>query len=1107
MPEMPPERVIKFEAAAGSGKTYRLTFEYLKQVIRLFNARPESETAAGDNDRLINSILAITFTNKAANEMKERILEKLKIFSLVARPAELAIHDKKLLEELSAELRLDKIRIIRLAERIIDRIISHYPDFNVKTIDSLMSSIIKVISPDLNLPPDFEIGVDAEEELRGKAAEFIEDLCHKDWDFVRGVLSNIKNTETLNQWYIDEVIIGYLLEFTGMAQYRGIEESGSSREVTERLFRAVDDLRISLVELLSIIRPDSDKETVHSGIDKRLVNASLVSSMADFVETSRNLKRIDPILNKKLFTLEDCHSCFKQAADENFREEFTRRFRETKDRLAGCVLLLSLNRVSHFSQFFSGFLRYWESRRERIFVNEFSRTLRRKLIAWEKSALPYIYLKLSDRFRHFLFDEFQDTSELQFQALTPILEEVLASEEKSSIFLVGDRKQAIYRWRGGNAELMDEERLRRELGILNWLVPDRFTRVLKQNFRSGKNIVLFNNLFWDPANLKGMLENLGTADRLVQKVQVNFESAAQEAASLGNTNEGFVRVSMIEYQKSDAGETPEPESLLVEKCLQIINDLIAMGCRASDIAILVRTNGEGRDMVRFLESRQIQTISDESLYLSSSSLINEIIAFFRFIDYPPDHLSLFTFISGSIFKKRAIGLFPAEMEKFDETELTGISSGIPLYKRCRDLIPETWQNLVDPFLKQAGFSPPYDVFQDLTLKFQLFENFPASTPFFLSFGSILHELEQKDIKSIAALLTEWEKNIRGKNPYTINVSEDENRVRVLTIHKAKGLEFPVVIVPLKGKKSRWDKNLFWDEGDFYHVSKEYARINPYLKTLYLNEIERGFIDELNLLYVALTRAKDALFVPFIYQQPSRPLSQDSFRKFRSFSEIMANHPWIRDKLNLGTAPEEGDSWKECSLGSWSSRTKEPRQAGLAEKYLAVESKKISTSGWQKEFLVFSSSDLFGIEEKRSIERGEAIHRLLSRIERIPRREAIEAVVKPIAEAEKINDKDCRILIRFLEREDVFCFFHGEIEVFNEKDIAGVINDRIEYRRVDRLVLTGNRVMIIDFKTGSNKTEEHVRQISEYLRILEPLFAGKKTECYLLYPDLDVVERV
>ena len=140
-------------------------------------------------------------------------------------------------------------------------------------------------------------------------------------------------------------------------------------------------------------------------------------------------------------------------------------------------------------------------------------------------------------------------------------------------------------------------------------------------------------------------------------------------------------------------------------------------------------------------------------------------------------------------------------------------------------------------------------------------------------------------------------------------------------------------------------------------------------------------------------------------------------------------------------------------------------------------------------------------------RGEAIHRLFSRIKLIENKDQIGELIKPLVEAEYLDDDDYKRLCQFLAREDVFCLFHGDLEVYNERDIAGYVGEWIEYRRVDRLIMTGARVLVIDFKTGSKKTDQHRKQIMDYIHILESLFSGKKIQGYLLYPDLDMVEPV
>jgi len=1101
------DRIVKFEAAAGSGKTHQLTLEYLKRIFKLFN----DHIGAGgieNLERLLSSILAITFTNKAANEMKERILGKLKRFSLISNGAPLSGSDKEVLEELSQHLHLSEKDISELATFIIETIISHYNDFNVKTIDSLMSSIIKVISPDLNLPPDFEIGVDASDMAREKAKLFIENICHKDWKFLEDVLENIKNSESLHRWNIDEIILDHIIKFYEMALSRGDVENITTHGVVENVFKIYKTFKENLIELLSVIQEDSDDGVSSAYVNKHKVNRFFIRAIQDFIDSDTNLQKINPVINKAFFRTTDPSLLLKKDVLDEYRKKFTQALKKTRDQLSEFLLWLSLNRLNHFSQFLSGFVRFWEEERKKIFVSEFSKTIKEKLSAWEKSSLPYIYLKLSDRFRHFLFDEFQDTSELQFKALTPILEEVLISDEKSSLFIVGDRKQAIYRWRGGNADLMNEERLKQELKILSMIAQEeKISRPLSENWRSQSKIVEFNNWFWNPEHLRLILKNIGASDDLIGTVQENFESVEQKIPPDKNPDKGYVNIQINSPVKTEETYGLEKRKKLDQKCLEIIEMLENKGYRGSDIAILTRTNAEGRDIVRFLSEHKVPTLSDESLFLMSSRIINEIISFFRFINYPPDNLNFYTFICGKIFQKEAQKQFPEEMKKFDESFFIGTAKSAVLYKMYKDRFPRSWGAFIEPFVKQAGFYPPYDIFQDMTQIFQLYENFADSAMFLLSFGSILHELEQEEINSISSFLVEWEKSISSKNPYAIDMSEDETRVRVLTIHKAKGLEFPVVIVPILDKRISGENNLFWEDGDFFHITKDFARINPRLKKMYLREINREFIDELNLLYVAFTRAKDALFIPLVHRPPSKPPTSDDFKRFKDFSELVANCTLVRERLQSEPENKFPETWMDVSFGEFPEKKAISIAKDKGADLLPVYSKTLSTSAWQKDFLVFKPSDFYTEEEQKVMDRGESIHRVLSRIEFIKNRDETINIVKPLAETENLSEDDIALLEKFLKNESVFRFFQGDMVVHNEIEVAGTVNNQIEHRRIDRLIIKGDEVFIIDYKTGNLKKDEYVNQIEEYKKILNPLFPGKQISGYLLFVDAGLVEKV
>jgi ATP-dependent exoDNAse (exonuclease V) beta subunit len=395
----------------------------------------------------------------------------------------------------------------------------------------------------------------------------------------------------------------------------------------------------------------------------------------------------------------------------------------------------------------------------------------------------------------------------------------------------------------------------------------------------------------------------------------------------------------------------------------------------------------------------------------------------------------------------------------------------------------------------------------MTQIFQLFENFSQSAMFLLSFGSILHELEQNEINSLSSFLSEWEKNSGSTNPYAIDMSEDETRVRVLTVHKAKGLEFPVVIVPVLDKRISGEKNLFWEEGHFYYITKDFARINPDLKRMYLKEIKREFIDELNLLYVALTRARDALFIPVVYQPPSKPPTTDEFKRFKDFSELIANCVLVQERLQSDPVNSHPGTWKNFSFGQFPEKTAVSFPREKESELLPVYSKNLSTSAWQKDFLVFKPSDWLTEEEKMAKDRGEAIHRVLSNIELIKDPAEIGDMVKPLAEMENLSENDTGLLVEFLKKDSVLPFFQGDIEIHNEIEVAGTINGQIEYRRIDRLIVKDDEVFVVDYKTGHQIRDEYFNQVKEYKQILKPLFPDKRLCGYLLFVDSGRVEEI
>ena len=1105
------ERVLKLEASAGSGKTYRLTLEYLIRLFRLFAGLKRQKGSRAEAPRILASVLAITFTNKAAGEMKERILGRLKVFALHRKGHPLPEGDARFLTELAQQCSLEPDLILQLSEFVLDAIIVNYNDFSVKTIDSLMSAVVKVISPDLDLPPDFEVQVDAGRDLRQNALLYLEELCDHDWGQVEEFLKDLQDIEPLKNWRVEQEMIGLLVYLHRLSMNRDFDDIDVPvlRHVQEEVAKAAALTKTALANWVALARSEPAKKGINSHINGTRVKDSTVQAMEKFIASAQLLSGLPAVIDKAVFKQEEADVLLKKGAPDEFRLRFGELFRAAKKHLSGLVFLTAEYRVLNVSRFYSGFVNFRKRERKTVFVEEFSRTIRSRFEEWQQSALPYIYLKLSDRFRHFLFDEFQDTSELQFKALTPLIDEALPSDEESALFIVGDRKQAIYRWRGGNSELMDEQRLRSEIPSLELVNPNPFTHTLDKNWRSLDVIIDFNNNFWDPEALAATLPS----ESMLKPVRENFENFFQESTGAGTPQRGYVNITV---RAKDDGDQDDEDSLTVKETLHgeilgMVNTARDKGYEGSDIAVLVRKNSDGRGVIKYLAEHGIPAISDESLFLDSSPLVNEIVSFLRFLDFPPDNLNFYTFITGSIFGKAAEERFGEEWAAFQETMLVCVGKKELFYKRFQRPCPNLWRELVEPFFKAVGFLAVYDLYQDILQVFRALRHFADSTLFFLSFGNLLHQLEQKEVSSISLFIDEWERMKRGEGGrYAVDMPEENERIRVMTLHKAKGLEFPVVILPLSETSSPVERPMFLENGRLFHITKHDAALNKQLRKIYLDEVQKAALDVLNLYYVGFTRAKEALLIPVVLKKPpAKSKKDDPFKKLGNFAHVVLRHPAVKivnDDEDDNTG--EGDTGVEeiREFGTFS--PKEEKEAAAAEPpLLDVAPKKVLTSHWQRDFLVFSGTPEEKVPQSEAIERGELFHRVMARIRDFEDRSRVQGEVERIVKQVGAPPYMTRWITKFICHDTVFPFFNGGYRVLNEQEVVSVAGDDPVLRRIDRMLVGEDEVLVVEYKTGSDKLPQYREQVLEYVDIVTSIYEGKAVRPFLAYPDLLEVEEV
>jgi ATP-dependent helicase/nuclease subunit A len=1097
--------ILKLEASAGSGKTYQLALEYLGRLLLAFAGLEKGRVSTKDRQKLLGSILAITFTVKAAQEMKRRIVENLKRFALSGRKP-LKKEEKEFLARLAAGTGLLPEKIIELSADLIELLLASYDDFNVKTIDSLMSAMVKVIAPDLDLPADYEIAVDARDELEARGRAMIAELADSEWGRLEAYLEEFRRLGAGGGWKTDvaitDMVIGLFRKTLRQGNIGAVATPDELRaQMTASWGGFLDALR-RLSPILKEKEPGGRKRRYASGT---YLKEPLLDLIAAAVAGSDDLSRLDGFIKSTYFRKEDPQELLLRETPAAHRERFLSAYRAAQSALQKAALAFSAFKTIPYREFLGDFSNAWREGKETLFVEEFSQTLADRFHEWGISGFSYLYLKMSDRFRNFLFDEFQDTSTLQFKALAPLIDEVLSQEKRASLFIVGDRKQAIYRWRGGNSRLMDESVLRKDIQAIDNLVKGGFSQTLKQNWRSRREIVDFNNRFWAP----DAIAQIASEADLRHAIHDNFKDSRQDLPSGKERAGGYVELSLQVGSGSDEEEAGEGEQNGEEEggsamsgqqlgaVMAIIDRLRRLGYECADIAVLVRKNAQVRDIVRRLGREKIDTLSDQSLMLGSNPLVNEVIAFLRFLDYPPDDLSFHAFVSGRIFLAEARNRFGEEMAAFSEEAFIGRKG--PMYTLFREKFPGCWKGLIEPFFQAVGFLPPYDLFSDITQMFRIYENFPGDTPFIMALGDTLHGAELQEGNSIAGFLRLWKKMVEEEETPAVTIPENTPGVRVLTMHQSKGLEFPAVIVPLDDRRGRDDDPLHWEREGLFYITKKLAPADPGLKARYEEENIRSSIDLLNLLYVSFTRAKEALFVPVLAKtMPAAPAADKSglVKRAARASDVVACHPllaWFEEK-----------SERSYTCGKLQEQTRE-----AAEKIPAadVRGKKVLTRSWQEAYLVFKKAGVMERHDRTAAERGERIHDLLFRLGEFGDRGDFLSRVQQLTALSGWPERDANMVSDFLLRDDVFELLCRGSEIHLEKEVADTSGTVPRLFRLDRLQAGPEEVQVIDFKTGMEKSKEYNTQLREYVAAVSPLYPGRKCRGYLLYIDRGEIEEV
>ena len=1007
-----------YNASAGSGKTFTLVKEYLKVVLQ------------SDDRFVFQKILAITFTNKAASEMKERVLDNLHLFSEGGK--------NDLLLKILTETKLDSNTVQKRSAIILEAILQNYSAFAITTIDSFTHKIIKSFAFDLGLNLNFEVELDSEtllslavdilvskigveNGLTNTLIEYSLDKAKEDksWDISRDLNEfakillkdeDAKHFKKLNSKTISD--------FTSLKKKLLLHQNQLEKrfaEISEEGLTSIDSKNIN------------HNDFYYSLIPKHFLSLKTIEK-ARFFDQSKLKERIEENMFYAKSKPEDVKTEIEEILPKlielyNESEELYQQFTLNSLALKSIIPLAVLTKIN------AELTTIKEENNIRL-ISEFNQLISNNI---KEEPAPFIYERIGQKYMYYFIDEMQDTSILQWQNLIPLIENALA-QENSNLLLVGDGKQAIYRWRGGKAEqfikLGSEEQKERSSNPFQTL---KQVKGLDTNFRSYSEIIDFNNSFFQ--FVSGYFQN-----PMYQQLFVdgNKQNTTQKQG-------GFVSIDFLEKIESKE----ENDLKFAKKTHEIITNLDP-GFSRKEVCVLVRRKKDGVAVANYLSEKGIEIISSETLLLQNSKKVNFIIDVLQVIQHPKDQetwLNVVYFLYNHLNIKTGKHLFINSFEiKNGEDFFTLISN----YAVQFDLV-------------EFSKLPFYEKIEEIIRAFHLSKESDAYIQFFLD---VVFE-QQKKGTEIQQFLDFWSLK---KDTLSIVAPKAENAVQIMTIHKSKGLEFPVVIFPYnidvyqQINPKAWLTKLASEQFESFDelLVDSYKSIKYSGKQgeeVYNHQQEELELDSFNLLYVALTRSIEQLFIV-----TEKIISKTTGVNTNYTSGILINYlkengTWSDDKLHysFGNKKKVSKSVKSISNS-------------------AIQKEFISNS-WRQHniYMVANSSKLWETEQGKAIEYGNLVHEMLSKIKS---KEDVENVIHQYVQQGFLNidnsEKLKKLLFEIVNHPELSDYFSEDSIVFNEREL--VSKDHHIFIP-DRLVFNAkNEAVIIDYKTGKPSKEYHQQLI-------------------------------
>ncbi|HAP94202.1 UvrD-helicase domain-containing protein [Epilithonimonas hominis] len=1032
-------------ASAGSGKTYTLVQRLLMICLRF----PNQSDA-------IRTILALTFTNKAANEMKERILFYLGEF---VKDNYSENQDLKNIQEALAEqgyrISLDDLRV--RSQKVLDYILHHYSTLNIGTIDKFNSRLVKSFSYELGLAQNFNLEIQPEPYLIEAVDKMLDEIGEEQTvseAFMDFINYNLDNNERVN---LNQTLYNSAKKFVNDIHYKPLQDNKdfewqAYENKKNELREAIRSLKSESLELtkraLELIK-SRDIEIEHfasgkNGIGGFFVNMLEFHKIKDkkfpFPTTSEDSK-IETFLKgasgKGKHKQSEIADILPQLI--SWRREIIDLYIDSqkKERILQAILPLKVNADIQKK------LMEIEEENDLVLLSKFNIIINENL---RNEPSAFIYEKVGTQFQHYFFDEFQDTSAMQWQNFLPLRDNSITSDN-TSFTIVGDPKQSIYRFRGGESKLM--------LNIINQTeITPKFATAehLKFNWRSAKNIVDFNNRLYD-----FMSQNLSEEHQ-----KIFGENAIQGAQS---KLDGRVKVHLLE--NSVKAVFYEETS---QKMQQDIQECLDNGFTFSDITILCRGNNDIFNYSQLLgnlkvnyngKETYIKTISEKGLTLDLSFTIKALIEFLKWEINPKNRQFLvkmmyFLNVSGRIKMNDFTSEIKTILSLESKTDIENYINAHYQIKLVQNDVPQlNLYNFIEYYIQEFSV-----------------EN--KEIDFLLNFLEMLFNYTQNAGATLKEFLNFWDDEA---SKISIQASENIDAVQIMTIHKAKGLEFPVVFIPMENKNN--DKKF----SEWYDLNSE-----DELKTVILNQFSpelenydedlaqfnfansyRNKIDRFCIQYVATTRPVEQLF--FYIEKPSKS----------------SNNLELYDFVTQFQPTENGESLDSFDIFPVSDLKKQKKKE--KKDYQSENINSISQQTEKVSNIEIATTSKNYQNRVAHVRMGIFTHEILSQIK--TKKDVTKVLNSYLLEGKITNEEKTSILERIenvLNDANYSVYFTENLKIINEREMFATENEQSKTYRPDRLIETENGFIIVDFKTGEEK-EKDQKQVETYKNKLEQF--GKK----------------